>query len=242
MIPMIALTITFMLLAFVYATAGQVGGSAFVAVMALVGIPVEEIRPTALVVNVVVAALGTVEHGMNGEIDRALLLRLAMPSVAGAALGGVVELETSVLSTLLGILLTGLAVITSFGPHRSALRRAPVPRLPAMVVGASVGFVSGLTGIGGGVFLTPLVLAFGWCSVQGAAAMAPPFILANSLVALVGASAVGVPPTTGVGLLCAGALVGAWFGARFARRRLSERSVRIVLAMVLGGAGLRLLL
>jgi uncharacterized membrane protein YfcA len=118
----------------------------------------------------------------------------------------------------------------------------PVHFLAAAGVGAGAGFISGLTGVGGGVFLTPVLIAAGWVSPRRAAALSPPFILCNSVVGLIGARLVGQTLAPGTLLYSVGALAGAVAGTAIGLRRMSERTTRYVLAIILLFAGVRLLL
>jgi len=112
----------------------------------------------------------------------------------------------------------------------------------AALAGAASGLLSGLTGVGGGVFLTPLIIALGWASPKRAAALSPPFILCNSAVGLLGVLIAGQRLTSNTPLYAVGALAGAVLGSTIARRGMSERATRYVLAAILLFAGLRLLL
>jgi len=118
----------------------------------------------------------------------------------------------------------------------------PIMFFPAGIAGADFGFLSGLTGVGGGVFLTPLIIAFGWAPPKRAAALSPPFILRNSAVALLGVLIAGQRLTFDTPLYAVGALAGAIIGSTIARRWMSERATRYVLAFILLFAGPRLFL
>jgi uncharacterized membrane protein YfcA len=113
--------------------------------------------------------------------------------------------------------------------------------VPAAAAGAGAGFVAGLTGVGGGVFLTPVVIVLGWASPRRAAALAPPFILCNSALALLGVLLAGQRPAPGTSLYAVGALAGAALGTAIGERWMSQRATRLVLAAILIGAALRLL-
>src|SRR5271166_1469010 len=111
----------------------------------------------------------------------------------------------------------------------------------AVTVGAGAGFISGLTGVGGGVFLTPVLIASGWASPKRAAALSPPFILCNSVVGLIGVSLAGQTPAPGTLVYSTGALAGAVAGTAIGLRWMSERTTRYALAAILLFAGLRML-
>ena len=129
-----------------------------------------------------------------------------------------------------------------------ALRRAddskpdrPIWFWGAISIGAAVGFVSGLTGVGGGVFLAPILIASHWASPKQTAALSAPFILANSVVGLAGALYAGQAPTADTWLFVLAALAGAMIGAIVGLRWLSQTTTRYILAVILGAAGVQLL-
>ena len=133
------------------------------------------------------------------------------------------------------------AAILAFRRARNedADRAAPIGG--TIAVGAGVGFVSGLTGVGGGVFLAPILIALQWASPKQTAALSAPFILANSAVGLAGAMYAGQSPSPDTWLYALAALAGAMVGTAVGLRWLSQTITRYVLAIVLGTAGLQLL-
>ena len=223
-----------------YATAGQAGGTAFLAVMAFAAFPAIEMRPTALLLNIVAASYATWRLHQNAAIDRTLLLPLTLPSLVTAFVGGLLVLGGPVYFMLTGILLVAAAGLMMFQRAADTVEARPVRLLPAAAVGAGAGFLSGLTGVGGGVFLTPQLIAYGWASPKRAAGLSPPFILCNSLVGLLGILIAGQTLAPGTLLYSAGALGGALIGTVIGLRWMSERATRYVLAAVLLFAGLRL--
>jgi uncharacterized membrane protein YfcA len=152
-----------------YATAGQAGGTAFLAVMAFAAFPAAEMRATALLLNIVAAGYATWRLHRRDAIDRKMLLPLTMPSLVTAFLGGLLVLGGQIYFVVTGLLLVAAAALMVLKRTADTIEARPVRSLPAAAVGAGVGFVSGLTGVGGGVFLTPLLIAFGWTSPRRAA-------------------------------------------------------------------------
>jgi len=224
-----------------YATAGQSGGTAFLAVMAFASFPAVEMRATALLLNIVAAGYATWRLHRRAAINRALLLHVTLPSLIAAFLGGLL-----VLSGRAYFLLTGLFLVIGAGVM--LLRRAadtvearPVHFLQSGLVGTAAGFISGLTGVGGGVYLTPLIIGLGWVSPRQAATLTPPFILCNSVLGLAGVLLAGQRRATGATLYAIGALVGAVLGTAVGIRWMSEQATRYVLAVILLLAGLRLI-
>ncbi len=225
-----------------YATVGQAGGTAFLAVMAFAGFPAEEMRPTALLLNIVAAGYATWRLHRHGAIHWRLLLPITAPSLATAFLGGLLVLDGSVYFTVTGLLLIAAAGLM-LSRRKSATAETESIRLPpAMLAGAVAGLLSGVTGVGGGVFLVPQLVLFGWASARRAAGISAPFILSNSVLGLAGALLAGQHITPGAGLYAVGAIAGAILGTSIGGRWMSERVTRYVLAAILLFAGSRLLL
>lgn len=224
-----------------YATAGQAGGTAFLAVMAFASFPAIEMRPTALFLNIVAAGYATWRLHQRAAIDRVMLVRVTVPSLVTAFLGGLLVLNGRVYFILTGLMLVAAAALMVFKRAADNIQTRPVELLPATAVGAGAGFISGLTGVGGGVFLTPLLIALGWMSPRRAAALSPPFILCNSVAGLLGVLIAGQELAPGTALYSLGALAGAVVGTMIGLRWMSERGTRFALAVILLFAGLQLL-
>jgi uncharacterized membrane protein YfcA len=156
--------------------------------------------------------------------------------------GGLLVLGSQAYFVLTGLLLITAATLLVFKRGADKVGARPVRLLPAACAGAGAGFLSGLTGVGGGVFLTPLLVVLGWASPRHAAALSPPFILCNSVVGLAGVSLAGQRLAPGTLVFSGAALLGAGIGTAIGRRWMSERTTRYVLAAILLFAGLRLLL
>jgi uncharacterized membrane protein YfcA len=237
--------------AILYASVGHAGATGYIAVMGLLGLAPEVIRPTALVLNLVVAAIGTVQFVRAGHFRRDLFLPLGLASVPAAAIGGAWSLPTAAFEGVLGLVLAFSAVrivsevlgiraaagLTS--EHPTAVGRLSMPLLAA--IGAGLGLASGLTGTGGGVFLTPLLLALGVATTRQVAAVSVVFIFVNSAAGLGGWLAGGrslaaIDPWV-VAAAAAGGLVGSQLGAF----KLPVRWLRLLMAVVLAVASVKLL-
>lgn len=231
--------------AFLYSAVGHGGASAYLAVMALVGISATEMRPLALQLNVLVSILATVLFYRAGHFRWPLFWPLAAASVPAAYIGGAISLPVPMFKVLVGIVLIYAGWQLWRGAHAAVgdgrLRHLPV--FLAMVIGGVLGLLSGLTGVGGGIFLSPLLLLFGWASTKQTSAVAAPFILVNSLAALAaGFVRNPAPPPDYAWWLMAAVLVGGWAGAEYGSRRLANPVIRQVLAVVLGIAGGKMVL
>lgn len=231
--------------AFLYATVGHGGASAYIAAMAIAGIAPAEMRPIALQLNVLVSALATVKFNRAGHFRWSLFWPFSAVSIPAAYLGGAITLPGSAYKVLVGVVLlyAGWQLWWSAraGQELRAARPLPVP--VAMAIGAVLGILSGLTGVGGGIFLSPILLLFGWAGTKQTSAVAAPFILVNSLAALA-AGFVRNPtlPPDYAWWLMAAVLIGGWAGAEYGSRRFANPLIRQLLAVVLGIAGGKMVL
>src|SRR5438270_13248791 len=179
------LSVATALIAFLYSSVGHAGASGYIATMTLFGLTAPQIRPTALVLNILVATIGAFQFWRAGHFSWKLFWPFALLSVPAAYFGGYLQPSASVLRILIGVVLLLSAA-------RLVLRRSDPPetfapsRPTAVGVGAGLGFLSGLTGTGGGIFLTPLLLFCRWTHIRQAAAVSALYILVNSLAGLIG--------------------------------------------------------
>ncbi len=235
------LTFFFAVVSLLYATVGQAGGTAFLALMAFASFPSNEMRPTALLLNIVAATYSTWLFNRGSHIEWTRLRPFLIASLPTALLAGFVVLADRIYDVITGLVLLGAAVILVMRRAQDGTPDRPAPLWGATITGAGVGFVSGLTGVGGGVFLAPILIAKHWASPKQTAALSAPFILANSAVGLIGALYSGQFPSTQTWLYALGAFVGATIGTTVGLRWLSQSTTRYVLAAVLASAGVQLL-
>lgn len=229
------------LIAFLYSSVGHAGASGYIATMTLFGLATTVIRPTALVLNILVATIGSFQFWRAGHFSWKLFWPFALLSVPAAYLGGYLQPSASILRILIGFILLFSAVRLIF--RRRDPEQTITPSKPMAVgVGIALGFISGLTGTGGGIFLTPLLLFCHWARIRQAAAVSALFILVNSIGGLVGYfTAVHSIPSLGV-FLAIPAVIGGTLGSYLGSRRLPVRSIAIFLAVVLTVAGAKLIL
>lgn len=232
----------FFIVAILYASVGHGGASGYLAVMALLGAEALMLRPTALGLNVLVSILGTVAFFKAGHFRGKLFWPLVLAAVPFAYLGGRLEIDEALFRKILAVALC-VALIRLFIPQRSNMELRSAPLWLLLLAGAVMGFVSGLIGVGGGIFLTPLVIFMHWGSTKTAAAISAPFILLNSLAGLAGMNAGTVgefhplfPWLAGTVLL--GGLIGCSWGSHFA----GNRQIRWALGCVLALAAFKLFL
>jgi uncharacterized membrane protein YfcA len=236
------LSLLFAIISLLYATVGQAGGTAFLALMAFASFPASEMRPTALLLNIVAATYSTWLFNRGRLVDWVKLRPLLFASLPTALVGGFIVLDEHLYKTVTGIVLLLAAVILVLRRAQDEQPDRSTPLWGAIVVGAVVGFVSGLTGVGGGVFLAPILIALHWASPKQTAALSAPFILANSAVGLLGATYAGQAPSPQTWIYAVAALVGAMIGTSVGLRWLSQTTTRYVLATILATASIQLLL
>lgn len=239
------------LVALLYATVGHAGATGYIAVMTLFGLEPAVVRPTALVLNVVVASIATAQFARAGHFRPRLFLPLATASVPCAVAGGAVALPLAAFEALVGVVLLVSAALTVLErrPQDDAQPEPPWLGVSGSwlgvavlaLVGAAIGLLSGLTGVGGGVFLTPVLLAARTAPVKSIAAITAPFILVNSLAGLVGGLLAGRPPTVVAATFVVAVVIGGVVGAQLGAFRLPSRTLRVLMAVVLVVAGVKLL-
>lgn len=239
---LILLMLGILLVAVLYSSVGHAGASGYIAVMSLLALAPDEIKSTALVLNVLVASIATWQFFRAGYFSWSLFWPFALLAVPCAFLGGYLNLPSHIFKLTLGLVLLYSAFSLLFlGGRESGEQSSFPPRLIAMLCGAAIGFFAGLTGTGGGIFLTPLLLLMGWAKVKQAAAVSALFILLNSVAGLVGLllNHKTLPSMIAPLLLLAG--IGGILGAYLGSRRFSPKLIKRFLAIVLLIAGLKLL-
>jgi len=236
----VLLCLAIAVVAFLYSSVGHAGASGYIATMTLFGLATTVIRPTALVLNILVATIGSFQFWRAGHFSWKLFWPFALLSIPAAYLGGYLQPSASILRILIGVVLLFCAtrlILRKRDPERTNLPSKPT----AIGVGAGLGFLSGLTGTGGGIFLTPLLLFCDWAVIRQAAAVSALFILVNSIGGLVGYfTAVHTVPTLGL-YLAIPAISGGAIGSYLGSRRLAPRGIAIFLAIVLTIAGCKLI-
>ena len=224
-----------------YTSVGHAGASAYLASMALVGVAPEIMRPTALVLNIFVAGFSAVRFWRAGLVDPRLALWLLAGAAPLAFVGGAIKLPSEFYRPLVGFLLI-IAAIRLLLPVELTTNREPKRPHPvlAAATGALIGLLSGLTGTGGGIFLSPILIFGGWAATRNASGIAITIILCNSVFGLLGnvASVQRLPSELPVyvGAAMLGALVGTTLGVK----RLPSGVILKALGLVLVSAGLKL--
>ena len=228
--------------ALMYSSVGHAGASGYLAAMALFGLAPAVMKPTALVLNLVVATVGTIRFARAGHFAWNIFWPFAVTSIPCAYLGGYLKLPLHTYKLILGCVLLFAAWRMAFNAAAaSGEHKKPIPVPAAMMWGAVLGLLSGLTGVGGGIFLSPLLLLLRWADVRKTAGVSVAFILVNSASGLLGhlASVKNIPPE--IAWWAPAALIGGLIGAELGSRRLAPLTMRRLLAVVLVVAGAKLL-
>lgn len=209
--------------------------------MALLGVSPEVMRPTALTLNILVALIATIKFYRAGCFSWPIFWPSALTSIPFAFIGGALKLPTSAYKVIVGLVLVYAAYRLFRAARGATTAIKPPPLWAALILGAGIGLLSGLTGVGGGIFLSPLLLMMGWAEIRQTSGIAAAFILVNSIAGLLGqfSSLAAVP--SAIPIWAAAVLVGGWAGAEYGSRRLSTVTLRRLLAVVLVIAGLKLI-
>jgi uncharacterized membrane protein YfcA len=247
------LTITLLIAALIfivavlYSTVGHAGASGYLAAMALFGVTPAVMKPTALILNIIVATVGTIQFHRARYFSWRTFWPFAVASIPAAFIGGQLMLPASIYKAIVGLVLLYSAVRIFFTAKRADQKETRLPPImPAVIWGAVIGALSGLTGVGGGIFLSPLLLVMGWAKTKETSGVSVTFILVNSIAGLLGhglfahVNAVATLPRAAL-VWGPVALVGGFIGTELGTKRLPVAGIRRWLSIVLVIAGAKLL-
>lgn len=238
----IGLTFLIFVAAALYASVGHAGASGYLAAMALFGLAPSEMKPAALTLNILVASIATVKYVRAGCFSWALFWPLALLAIPAAYLGGSLHLPPHFYRPLIGVILLYAAIRLVVKPKSASQLINKAPFFMLLISGASIGLLSGLTGVGGGIFLSPLLLFAGWASVREASGVAAPFILVNSIAGLLGLMSTQLVLPSGTPIWAVAAVIGGYIGADYGSKRFANPVILGLLSLVLGIAGFKMLL
>ncbi len=236
------LALLIFIVALLYSTVGHAGASGYLAAMALFGMAPVVMKPTALVLNILVAAIGTVRFYRSGFFAWRAFWPFAVASIPMSFIGGAITLPDLIYKTIVGVVLLYSAVRLFFSAGRADDRETKlVPISVALIVGGVIGLLSGLTGVGGGIFLSPVLLLMHWARTKETSGISATFILVNSVAGLLGhVSAVSNIPSN-IFLWALAAVIGGLIGTELGTRVLPIAGIRRWLSIVLVVAGVKLL-
>lgn len=238
MTPDLILTIGFFFAALLYSSVGHGGASAYLAVMSLAGVALDVMRPTALALNIPVSLIAAIRFHRAGYFRWSLFWPFALLAIPLANVGGRLPLPAATIKIILGCVLIFSAIRLLFLARLKVEENVQRPTLTiSLLCGGILGFAAGVSGTGGGIFLSPLLLLMRWATTRETAAVSALFILCNSIAGL-WSNWAGIAHIPGSIVWCAvAAISGGLVGSHFGSRRLAPASLRILLAVVLLLAG-----
>jgi uncharacterized membrane protein YfcA len=228
--------------AILYSSVGHGGASGYLAAMSLFGLAPEEMKPAALTLNILVASIAIVKYVKAGRFSWKIFWPFALTSIPFAFLGGLILLPALYYKPIIGIVLV-------FAAYR-LVKDAPKPNYSAtppvisiiLISGAGLGFVSGLVGVGGGIFLSPLLIMLKWEDVKKVSGVASAFILVNSIAGLLGFLSINTSQLPdGIAVWAVAAVIGGYIGAEYGSKRFENPTIKILLSLVLLVAGIKMI-
>jgi uncharacterized membrane protein YfcA len=227
--------------ALLYSSVGHGGASGYLAAMALFGVAPLLMKPTALTLNIVVASIAVFKFYRSGSFSWQLFVPLAITAIPMAYFGGTMVLPVHWYKPLVGLVLVWAAWRSFKTAYASSYELRPASSGVLLITGALLGFLSGLTGVGGGIFLSPLLLFLRWAPVKVISGVAAAFILVNSIAGILGVMTTGVEFHAALPLWIVAVLMGGFIGAEYGSKRLANPTIQRLLALVLLVAGIKMI-
>jgi len=229
------------IVAFLYAMVGHGGASGYLALMAIFNMTPALMKPTALLLNLFVSLTAFIQFYRNGHFKWKIFLPFALASIPLSFLGGMITLDGNIYKKILGIFLIFPIIRFLFYRNYTDEELKENNIIGSIAIGGSIGFVSGLIGIGGGIILSPILLLLRWTNQKQTAAISAMFIFVNSLSGLIGQITKGISLNVSmfefVGIAFVGGLLGSWLGAF----KFNQQFLKYALAIVLAFASYKLL-
>lgn len=237
----ILLSILVFVAAILYSSVGHAGASGYIASMVLLGISTNVMKPTALVLNILVATIATLKFYKAGYFSWEKFLPFAIVSIPFSFLGGSLTSPDKIYKLVVGLVLLYSAFRMFFYKNNENVSIKNIPIIYALICGSLIGFLSGLIGVGGGIFLSPLLLMMNWSDVKQTSGISAMFILVNSISGLLGhISSLNNIPDNIIYLLFS-AFLGGWIGSEYGSKKFSRKTIQQLLSIVLFIASSKLL-
>lgn len=236
----------FLVISFVYSSVGFGGGSSYLAILTLYAFPFQEMKLAALICNIIVVTGGSIIYIRSGQVDWKKVIPLVIVSVPMAFIGAIIKLDEDTFFIILGCSLVVAAVLLWLKYRRNDYEAIAYKssNLKEGALGGAVGLLSGMVGIGGGIFLSPILNLMKWDTPKKIAATASFFILVNSVAGIAGqlSSLTDYVNFARVGMLCAAVLIGGQLGSRMGAVKFNQLMIRRVTAVVVFVAGAEVLI
>ena len=227
--------------AFLYASVGHGGASGYLALMAFFSFAPDFMRPAALLLNLAVSFIAFIQYYRQGYFDWKLFWPFASASIPAAFIGGQIEIEADIYKKVLAVLLIFAVIRLLDFRIRQSKENIHPSLMVSLAIGASIGFLSGLIGIGGGIILSPIILLLHWADMKKTAAVSALFIFVNSLAGLAGLWTKGFAFEMQMVWMVLIAFAGGALGAYLGAGRFENRKLKWILAVVLVIASVKLL-
>ena len=234
----------FFLIATLYSSVGHAGASGYLAVMALLSFAPDTIKPTSLLLNVAVAGIASWRYLRAGCFSWKVFWPVALVALPMAFLGGRLQLPPRAFAIVAGVFLIASALLMAWRAVIKTPDRVPrrMPSGASVGVGLPIGFLSGIIGVGGGIFLSPILIAGRWAALRHVSGTAALFILINSISGLAGRMSTGLPLDPFLPWWLLAVMVGGFIGTYLGVSLFGTRAILVVLFLVLMSAGVKILL
>ncbi len=234
------LALAFLVVAVLYSMVGHGGGSGYLAVMALFGILPADLRPIALTLNILVSSIGLFRFAKVRAFEIKIFVPFVVTSIPCAFIGGLIELDPTIYKIALGVILLFSAYRLFMHLPKEGEKTNSLPLFAALVCGSVIGLLSGVIGVGGGIFLSPVLLLMGWATAKQTAGISAAFILVNSIAGLAGLFTASLQDGTSlpfsnvsIAVFAIAVTVGGLVGSSIGSKMLGHIALRRVLAVVL---------
>ena len=227
--------------AFLFSSVGNAGATGYLSAMAIVGIAPNEMRPAALILNILVASIASYKYLRARCFSLNVFLPFAIASIPLSFIGGAVHLPSKGMKIAIGIVLILSAFLMLLRVRfRSEYELKKLPFPVGLFSGSIIGFLSGLTAIGGGIFLSPLLVFFKWSTIRNASGIAALFILVNSISGLLGQISKGIHVNSNIWLWSISVIIGGYIGSELGSKKLKKEAIIYFLFCVLIVAAIKM--